>query len=125
MTLFNRQTKASIVACIAAILVVGLCIPVGADAPADDRPINIDVRDMQIGDVLRMLGKAANVNIIVGKGVTGEIGSLTLRDVSVEKALQAIATANGYHWRKDGNIYFVTSEPTEPQAPLADDPGVR
>lgn len=117
MTLFNRQTKASIVACIAAILVVGLCIPVGADAPADDRPINIDVRDMKIGDVLRMLGKAANVNIIVGKDVTGEIGSLTLRDVSVEKALQAIATANGYYWRKDGNIYFVTSEPTAEQAP--------
>lgn len=113
MTLFNRQTKAFIVACIAATLVVGLGIPaVGADAPADDdRPINIDVRDMEIGDVLRMLGKAANVNIIVGKGVTGEIGSLTLRDVSVEMALRAIATANGYYWRKDGNIYFVTSEP--------------
>ena len=113
MTLLNRQTKAFIVACIAATLVVGFTIPAVGDVAADDdRPINIDVRDMQIGDVLRMLGKAANVNIIVGKNVTGEIGSLTLRDVSVETALRAIATANGYYWRKDGNIYFVTSEPT-------------
>ncbi len=120
MTLLKRQTKAFIVACIAATLVVGLSIPAVAaeDAPADDdRPINIDVRDMQIGDVLRMLGKAADVNIIVGKNVRGEIGSLTLRDVSVEVALRAIATANGYHWRKDGNIYFVTEEPTD----LSDD----
>jgi type II secretory pathway component GspD/PulD (secretin) len=116
VTLLKRQMKAFIVACIAATLVVGLSIPAVAaqDAPADDdRPINIDVRDMQIGDVLRMLGKAADANIIVGKNVTGEIGSLTLRDVSVEVALRAIATANGYHWRKDGNIYFVTEEPTE------------
>jgi len=113
VTLLNRQTKAFIVACIAATLVVGFTIPAVGDVAADDdRPINIDVRDMQIGDVLRMLGKAANVNIIVGKNVTGEIGSLTLRDVSVETALRAIATANGYYWRKDGNIYFVTSEPT-------------
>ncbi|MFP4248133.1 MAG: type II secretion system protein GspD [Armatimonadota bacterium] len=123
MTLLKRQTKAFIVACIAATLIVGFSIPaVGAeDAPADDdRPINIDVRDMQIGDVLRMLGKAADANIIVGKNVTGEIGSLTLRDVSVEVALRAIATANGYHWRKDGNIYFVTEEPTD----LSDDDAV-
>ena len=64
-----------------------------------------------IGDVLRMLAKAADVNIIVGKGVTGEISSLTLREVSVEDALKAITEANGYYWRRDGNIYFVTSEP--------------
>lgn len=125
VTLFNRQMKAFIVACIAAILVGSLAIPAaGADASTDDdRPINIDVRDMEIGDVLRMLGKAAEVNIIVGKGVSGEIGSLTLRDVSVEMALRAIATANGYYWRKDGNIYFVTSEPTgaEEVAPQADE----
>ncbi|MGI5816677.1 MAG: hypothetical protein ACOX9R_01125 [Armatimonadota bacterium] len=129
MTLFNRQMKAFIVVCIAATLVLGFGMAAAsADVAADDdRPINIDVRDMEIGDVLRMLGKAANVNIIVGKGVTGEIGSLTLRDVSVEMALRAIATANGYHWRKDGNIYFVTSEPTtvEPAAATAEPPSSR
>lgn len=113
VTLYNRQMKAFIVACIAATLVLGPGIwAAGADTlAADDRPINIDVRDMMIGDVLRMLAKAADVNIIVGKGVTGEIGSLTLREVSVEDALKAITEANGYYWRRDGNIYFVTSEP--------------
>jgi len=113
VTLFNRHMKAFIVACIAATLVVSPGIKAArADTPADEAPINIDVRDMEVGDVLRMLARAANVNIIVGKGVAGEINSLTLRDVSVEMALRAITEANGYYWRKDGNIYFVTSEPT-------------
>jgi type II secretory pathway component GspD/PulD (secretin) len=128
VTLFNRQMRAFIVVCIAGTLVLGFGIAAaGADAAADgDRPINIDVRDMEIGDVLRMLGKAADANIIVGKNVTGEINSLTLRDVSVEMALRAIASANGYHWRKDGNIYFVTAEApaVEPQ-PALDDPASR
>ncbi len=113
MTLCNWKMKAFIVACIAATIAIGPAVQtVQADsATDDDRPINIDVRDMEIGDVLRMLGKAADVNIIVGKGVSGEISSLTLRDVSVEVALKAITQANGYYWRKDGNIYFVSSEP--------------
>ena len=117
MTLFNRHMTAFIVACIAATLVVSPGIKAAsADTPADEAPINIDVRDMAVGDVLRMLARAADVNIIVGKGVAGEISSLTLRDVSVEMALQAITEANGYYWRKDGNIYFVTS--VEPPVPV-------
>ena len=111
MTLFNRHMKASIVACIVATLVLGPGV-MAADTTADSAPINIDVRDMEIGDVLRMLARAADANIIVGKGVTGAISSLTLRDVSVEMALRAITEANGYYWRRDGNIYFVTSEPS-------------
>jgi len=111
VTLFNRHMKASIVACIVATLVLGPGVQ-AADTSADQAPINIDVRDMEIGDVLRMLARAADANIIVGKGVTGAISSLTLRDVSVEMALRAITEANGYYWRRDGNIYFVTSEPT-------------
>lgn len=120
MTLLNRQSKAFIVTCIAAVFAFGLGAGIAcADAPEEQRPINIDVRDMAIGDVLRMLGQAANVNIIVGQGVSGDVQSLTLRDVSVETALRTITQAHGYHWHKDGNIYIVSAEPrrvpTEPE----------
>jgi type II secretory pathway component GspD/PulD (secretin) len=132
VTLLNWQTKAFIAVPIAAMLILGLSAIAGADAPADgeDRPINIDVRDMEIGDVLRMLGKAANENIIVGRGVSGNIGSLTLRNVSVETALKAITESSGFYWRKDGNIYIVTAEPPAyqpapqaPQSPRGSEPG--
>jgi type II secretory pathway component GspD/PulD (secretin) len=118
--LLNRQKMAFIVPCMAAIFVCGLSVQaLGVDATAEEqRPINIDVRDMAIGDVLRMLGQAANVNIIVGQGVSGDVQSLTLRNVSVETALRTITQAHGYYWHKDGNIYIVSSEPRSiPEAP--------
>lgn len=116
VTLRNWQKKPLIVACMAAAVMVGLCATgaPGADSSEDQLPINIDVRDMQIGDVLRMLGQAANVNIIVGKGVEGEIQSLTLRNVSVETALRLITEAQGYYWRRDDNVYVVSAEPPPP-----------
>ncbi len=114
VTLRNRQMRPLIVACVAATVMAGLSAggALGADTPGDEqRPINIDVRDMQIGDVLRMLGQAAGVNIIVGQGVEGEIQSLTLRNVSVETALRLITEAQGYYWRRDENVYVVSAEP--------------
>lgn len=130
MTLLKRLKKAFIVPCIAALFALGLgAQAMGADAPAEEqRPINIDVRDMAIGDVLRMLGQAANVNIIVGQGVRGDVQSLTLRDVSVETALRTITQAHGFYWHKDGNIYIVSTEPrsvpAEPAAAPGDPPRV-
>ena len=107
------QMRPLIVACMAAVIVAGLgAAAVSADTPGDEqRPINIDVRDMAIGDVLRMLGQAADVNIIVGQGVVGDIQSLTLRNVSVEAALRLITEAQGYHWRLDENVYVVSADP--------------
>ncbi len=121
VTLRNWQKKPLIVACMAAAVMVGLCATgaPGADNSEDQQPINIDVRDMQIGDVLRMLGQAANVNIIVGQGVEGEIQSLTLRNVSVETALRLITEAQGYYWRRDENVYVVTAEPPPTDAATA------
>ncbi len=126
VTLLYRQMKPLIVASIAAAIMLGLGAAgaFGAGAPGDEqRPINIDVQDMQIGDVLRMLGQAAEVNIIVGQGVSGEIQSLTLRNVSVETALRLITEAHGYHWRMDGNVYVVSAEPARaPEGPEAQPP---
>lgn len=114
----HRQTKLLLAACFAVVLVLGLgmTVAMGQEAPADEqRPINIDVRDMAIGDVLRMLGQAADVNIIVSQGVVGDIQSLTLRNVSVETALRLITEAHGYYWRVDDGVYVVSAEaPAEP-----------
>lgn len=113
MTPEHRHIKLLLAACFAALLALGLgtMVATAADAPAEDLPINIDVRDMAIGDVLRMLGQTADVNIIVGEGVVGDIQSLTLRNVSVETALRLITEAHGYYWRVDDGVYVVSAEP--------------
>ncbi|MEA3399984.1 MAG: hypothetical protein U9R79_01950 [Armatimonadota bacterium] len=115
MTLRNRRMKRLTVACIAFTIILGIgavaAVTAEEAAGQEQRLINIDVRDMEISDVLRMLGKAANVNIIVGHGVAGEIETLTLHDVSVERALRLITESEGYHWRQDDNVYVVSAEP--------------
>lgn len=110
----RRRDMTVFAICVAAVMGTGAWwVPAAADqaAAGDERPINIDVRDMEIGDVLRMLGQAAGVNIIVGKGVSGELQSLTLRNVFVEDALRLITESQGFYWRKDGNVYVVSAEP--------------
>lgn len=83
---------------------------VGSEA-ADGQLINIDVKDAPVEQVLRMLAKAASVNIIIGHDVTGVIPAVTLRDVTVDDALRAIATSQGFYWYRDNNIYTVSKQP--------------
>jgi len=84
-----------------------------ADAPksGEQQLINIDVKDAPIEQVLRMLAKAADVNIIVGQDVKGNVEAITLRDVTIETALKMIARSMGFYWYKEDNVYFVTKEP--------------
>ena len=115
VTLVRRYSRLLTILSIAAMVGGGVCLTLAAadtdTAAQEDRPINIDVRDMAIGDVLRMLGQAANVNIIVGRGVSGDLQSLTLRNVYVEDALRLITEAQGVYWRKDGHVYVVSADP--------------
>ena len=84
----------------------------GAPAASGEelRPINIDVKDAPIADVLRMLGKAAGVNIVLGAGVTGTVEAISLHDVTVDVALQVIADAQNLHVYQHDNVYVVSKE---------------
>ena len=114
-TFAHRHSEQLLIFCVAALIGLGVCTgaaqAANEAAAQEQRPINIDVRDMAISDVLRMLGQAANVNIIVGQGVTANVQSLTLRNVSVEAALRLITEAHGYYWRLDDNVYVVSATP--------------
>lgn len=79
--------------------------------PAGEQPlINIDVKDAPVEQVLRMLAKAANVNILIGQDVRGTMEAVTLRDVTVEAALRLIAKSQGFYWYKDDNVYVVSKQ---------------
>lgn len=102
-----------------AVLVGGLVIP-GAVAWAqaadpESTPISIDAKDVSVTEALRMLAKAAGVNIVIGPDVSGTLPSIELHDVTVETALRIIATAHGLYWHKDGNVFIVSSQPPRTQ----------
>lgn len=95
-----------------------------AEAPetGDQLGINIDVKDAPVEQVLRMLAKAADVNIVVGPDVNGTVPAITLHDVTVDMALKMIAKSLGFYWYKEGNVYVVSKQPPAPDvaaAPLA------
>jgi type II secretory pathway component GspD/PulD (secretin) len=116
--MLKAQPRSAILALFAALCFVALIGSVaGADAPQGGEPqlINIDVKEAPVEQVLRMLAKAADVNIIVGQDVKGTVQSVTLKDVTVDTALRMIARSLGFFWYKEDNVYFVSTQP--PAAP--------
>ena len=78
---------------------------------SDDKEetISINVKDIEIGDFFRGLAKRRNINIIVGKNVSGTI-SVSLHNIPLTKALYAVSSANDYQCVERNGIYFILKE---------------
>ena len=72
--------------------------------------INLDVKDMELSDVIKMIADQSDLNIITSKTVRGKV-SISLHEVGIEEALDAILKVNNYVYIKDGNILQVYSLP--------------
>ena len=68
--------------------------------------ISLNLKGMDIADVMEMLARKHRVNILLGDNVTGEI-SLNLFDVSRDQAIRAIAEAAGYAVERRRGSYFI------------------
>jgi len=68
----------------------------------------LEFREVDIKDVLRQIAKQYNLNIIFSQSVKGLV-TVQLQNVTVEQALDAIVTTNGYVYTKKGNIYKITT----------------
>ncbi|MCX7662038.1 MAG: hypothetical protein N2Z79_05100, partial [Candidatus Omnitrophica bacterium] len=68
--------------------------------------ISLDIKGMDILDVLKMLAQRANLNIVVGKNVSGRV-TLFLKDVDVWDAFEIILLSNDLAYDKKGEIINV------------------
>ncbi|MCH2136335.1 MAG: secretin and TonB N-terminal domain-containing protein [Phycisphaerales bacterium] len=68
--------------------------------------VDLNVRAVDIGEVLRMLGDGAGRNIVFGSEVAGTV-TTSLRDVTLDEALTAILKVNGYGHVSEGNFIYV------------------
>ncbi|MBI5561501.1 MAG: type IV pilus secretin PilQ [Deltaproteobacteria bacterium] len=66
----------------------------------------IEVRDAEISDVLRALAQQADMNIIIGEGVSGKV-TLSLRDIAFKDALEMVIKANGLMYTIRNNVFWV------------------
>ncbi|MDD5675479.1 MAG: hypothetical protein PHC61_15015, partial [Chitinivibrionales bacterium] len=77
-------------------------------APAANAPqrLTLDVKNSDIQDVIRMISKGYNINIILDKEATGKV-TVHLTDVPVLEGLRTIAESNGLEVVAEGNVYKI------------------
>jgi len=83
--------------------------PQSKPAPAEPNKISLDIKGMDIVDVLKMLATRSGMNIIVGKNVTGRV-TLFLKDVDIWDAFEIILLANDLAYEKEGKIINVMTQ---------------
>lgn len=86
--------------------------PASTPAPAvveNIRNISLDIKGMDIVDVLKMLATRAQINVVIGKNVTGRV-TLFLKDVDVWDAFELILLSNELAYDKKGNIVNVMTQ---------------
>jgi len=71
--------------------------------------ITLDIKGMDILDVLKILSMKSGLNIVAGKNVTGKV-TIFLKDVNVWDALQIILVANNLAYEKQGGIINVMTD---------------
>jgi type IV pilus assembly protein PilQ len=85
-------------------------VPVGVLAQTADttaeRTMSLDVKDTDIEDVIRMISKGYDLNIILDKDVTGKV-TLHLTDVPIMEGLQSLARSHGWEVSREGRVYFI------------------
>ena len=77
--------------------------------PKDTKPqelISLDLKGMDIVDVLKTLAMRSGLNIVVGKNVVGKV-TIFLKDVEPRQALDIILLANDLAYEENGNIINV------------------
>jgi type II secretory pathway component GspD/PulD (secretin) len=71
--------------------------------------ISLDIKGMDIIDVLKILAMRSNLNIVAGKNVRGKV-TVFLKNVDVQDALEIILAANDLGFEKKGEIINVMTE---------------
>jgi len=71
-----------------------------------DDHLEIYARNQDIRDVLALLSEQSGLNIVATRSVTGQV-SVSLSNVSVEKALEAVLRSTGYIARQEGRFIYV------------------
>ena len=94
--------------------------PIESDAAAVPGESSIEYVGADIQDVLRTLARQAGLNIVMGEEVTGKV-TISLVDVSYEKAIKLIADSKGYAVVKDDNVIKVQSKESLAAEPLQEE----
>jgi type II secretory pathway component HofQ len=82
--------------------------PLLAQTPASTprAPVDLDLKDVDIADVCRLLADVGHVNIVVADDVHGSV-TLRLRGVPWDRALDVILETKGFHTVQQADVIIV------------------
>jgi type IV pilus assembly protein PilQ len=89
--------------------IVSFIMPVPAQQAADpgnEQRMSLDVKDTDLRDVIRMISKGYNLNILLDQDVSGKV-TLHLSDVPIMEGLRSIAESNGLIVVREGSVYKI------------------
>ena len=81
----------------------------GSNSSAYSDTISLDVKGMDVIDVLKILADEGGFNISVSGNVTGRV-TLFLKDIGVWDALEIVLVSTNLAYEKKGDIIYVTTE---------------
>lgn len=87
---------------------VSLSVP--RDARFTGKPIDLDVKDADIHNVIRVIADAGDVNIVIPDDVTGRI-TLTVRGIPWDQVLDLMVRSQGLTFSQNGNVITLHPAP--------------
>ncbi|HEX9779972.1 MAG TPA: secretin N-terminal domain-containing protein [bacterium] len=101
--------------------------PIGAPAaaaqemadPAPQELVTLDYRDADLSNVLRSLSYTYNLNLVTSSDVKGKV-TVSLKNVTIDEALQAILSANDLAFARRGNIVYINAAEAQPDAVISE-----
>jgi type IV pilus assembly protein PilQ len=101
------------------------CTPIGAGAattsdtaavtattagiPALDKPMSLNVQDMELRALLQIFARFSHTNIVASDSIKGKI-SVDLRDLSWQQALDVVLQSKGLASRKIGKVLWIAPQ---------------
>lgn len=74
------------------------------------KPIELlELKDTDIRDALRLIGKYSGYNIVVGEDVSGKIGTLSLSKVPWDQAFSLVLQSKKLGYTKEGNVLRIAT----------------
>ena len=116
----NKSSLVVVILLLMLSLLLGQVVAVQAASEKTPILISLDVREMDLQDVLRLIAEKANVNIILSRGVaeTDVIVTLRLKNVDLWQALEAVLEVSGFSYREENGIIRVVKLEAEPPPAL-------
>jgi len=85
-------------------------MPSNVKAAPGSECVSFDYKDAELSSVLRSLSYSYGLNLVASKDIKGKV-NVSLKDVTVDEALDAILGVNGYSYTRKGNIIYVMPGP--------------